>query len=320
MRVGIDLGTANITVAIEKRGVILREPAVMAINKKNSKIMYIGESAREMLGKTNPEIKAIYPLQNGVIADYQATELLLKHFLNRVCGKIKLAKPSVVMSVPVKLTSIEERALKEASISAGAQSTHLIPSPMAIALGADLPVDKPVGTMVIDIGAGSTDIAVISLGGIVCSSSIKTGGRKMDDSIIRYVRKVYNLIIGQQTAEDIKIRIGSAIQSDNPMSMEVKGRDIIDSIPKSITLSDDELREPIEESLKAIKECIKKVFEKTPPELIADIIDNGIVLAGGGALLKGLEERFTREMGVHFYIPDDSLTCVARGTILAKIQ
>ncbi len=320
MRVGIDLGTANITVAVEKRGVILREPTVLAINKKNSKIMYIGETAREMLGKTNPEIKAIYPLQNGVIADYQATELLLKHFLNRVCGKIKLVKPSVVMSVPVKLTSIEERALKEATISAGAQSAHLIPSPMAVALGADLPVDKPVGTMVIDIGAGSTDIAVISLGGIVCSSSIKTGGRKMDDSIIRYVRKVYNLIIGQQTAEDIKISIGSAIQSDNPMSMEVKGRDIIDSMPKSITLSDDELREPIEESLKSIKESIKKVFEKTPPELIADIIDNGIVLAGGGALLKGLEERFTREMGVHFYIPDDSLTCVARGTILAKIQ
>ncbi|MEQ8226173.1 MAG: rod shape-determining protein, partial [Candidatus Eremiobacterota bacterium] len=166
MRVGIDLGTANITVAVEKRGVILREPTVLAINKKNSKIMYIGETAREMLGKTNPEIKAIYPLQNGVIADYQATELLLKHFLNRVCGKIKLVKPSVVMSVPVKLTSIEERALKEATISAGAQSTHLIPSPMAVALGADLPVDKPVGTMVIDIGAGSTDIAVISLGGI----------------------------------------------------------------------------------------------------------------------------------------------------------
>ncbi|HPZ08571.1 MAG TPA: rod shape-determining protein [Candidatus Eremiobacteraeota bacterium] len=319
MRIGIDIGTSHVAVAIEKRGILFREPSVLAISKKNNKVMCVGENAKEMLGKTNPDIGAIYPLKEGVIADYQATEFMLKYFLNKVCGKIKLVKPFVILSVPVKLTSIEERALEEAALAAGAQKVHLIPSPLAAALGAELSIHKPAGHMVVDIGAGTTDIAVISLGDIVCSESLRSGGNKMDEAIKRYVRKIYNLIIGDQAAEEIKIKISSAVPMDTSMSMEVKGRDLIDSLPKSITLTDEEIKEPVEESLKVILEGIKKVFEKTPPELISDIIDNGVLLTGGGGLLRGLDERLTRDIGVCFYIPEDSINCVAKGTVLARI-
>lgn len=318
MKIGIDLGTTSVVVALENRGVILREASVLALDKKSDKILYIGEKAREMLGKTGNDITAIYPLKDGVIADYDATVIILKYYLNKVYGKIRLFKPDIVLNIPAKITSIEERALKEAALTAGAGEVYLVPSPIAGALGAGLSIKDPVGNMVVDIGSGTTDIAIISMGDIVFGDSLRIGGYKIDESIIRYVRKVYNLIIGEQTAEEIKIKIGSAVQTDSSLSLEVKGRDLIDGVPKTITLTDEEVRGPIDEFIKTAINGIKRIFEKTPPELIADIIDNGVMLIGGGSLLRGLEERLNREFGICFHIAQDSIDCVARGTIMVK--
>jgi len=318
MRIGIDPGSANTVVAVENRGIIFREPSVMAVNEKSKKIVATGEKAREILGKPDLEVSALYPIKDGVIADYEATEILLAYFLKK-CVKLRMFKPLVVLSVPSRITVIEERAIKEAALSAGARDVILAKVPLLAALGADLPVDKPAGHMVIDMGAGITDIGIISLGNIIYNRPVRTGGNKMDEAIIRYVRRVYNLVIGKYTAEEIKKKIGSAIPLDSSLSMEVKGLDLISSLPKSVTLTDEELRGPLEEFLGVLLEEIKRFLEKTPPELVADVIDNGILLTGGGSLLRGLEDRLSREIGVSIYIPEDSMDCVAKGTLLVKI-
>ncbi len=318
MRIGIDPGSANTVVAVENRGIIFREPSFMAVNEKSKKIVATGEKAREILGKTDSEVVALYPIKDGVIADYEATEILLAYFLKK-CVKLRMFKPLVVLSVPSRITVIEERAIKEAALSAGARDVLVAKVPLLAALGADLPVDKPAGHMVIDIGAGITDIGIISLGNLIYNRTVRTGGNKMDEAIIRYVRRVYNLVIGNYTAEEIKKKIGSAIPLDTSLSMEVKGLDLISSLPKSVTLTDEELRGPLEEFLGVLLEEIKRFLEKTPPELVADVIDNGILLTGGGSLLRGLEDRLSREIGVSIYIPEDSMDCVAKGTLLVKI-
>jgi len=318
MRIGIDAGSASTVVAVENRGIIFREPSVLAVNKKSKKIVATGEKAREILGKTDLEVSALYPVNDGVIADYEATEILLAYFLKK-CIKLRMFKPLVVLSVPSRITVIEERAIKEAALSAGAREVILAKVPLLAALGADLPVDKPAGHMVIDMGAGITDIGIISLGNIIYNRPVRTGGNKMDEAIIRYVRRVYNLVIGKYTAEEIKKKIGSAIPLDSSLSMEVKGLDLISSLPKSVTLTDEEIRGPLEEFLGVLLEEIKRFLEKTPPELVADVIDNGILITGGGSLLRGLEDRLSREIGVSIYIPEDSMDCVAKGTLLVKI-
>ena len=318
MRVGIDLGSANIRAAVSGRDTIFHEPSLLAVDK-SKKVLAIGEKARELLSKTSGEAIAVYPLKDGVMADYDATEILLNYMLKKAGGKLRFFKPSVVMSVPAKITTIEERALKEAVLSAGAKEVSLFSVPFLAAVGADLPVEKPQGHMVIDIGAGTTEIGILSFGKIVHSTSLRTGGNSIDSIVVRYVRKVYNLIIGKYTAEQIKKDIGSAVPLDNSLSLEVKGRDLISSLPKSVTLTDEEIREPLEEFFSVIFDEIKVFLEKTPPELVGDVIDNGILLTGGGSLFRGLEDRLRKEIGVSIYIPEDSVESVVKGTLAVKI-
>ncbi|MDQ7824806.1 MAG: rod shape-determining protein [Candidatus Eremiobacteraeota bacterium] len=315
MYLGIDLGTASVLVFVKGRGIVLSEPSVVAIDKSTDKILAVGEQARQMLGKTPSNIVAIRPLRDGVIADYEVTEAMLKYFINRVCGKgWRLFRPHVMICVPAEVTSVEKRAVIEAALSAGAKRASLIEEPMAAAIGAGLNVDEPGGNMVVDIGGGTTDVAIISLGGIVVSESIRLAGNKMDEAIMRYIRKNYNLMIGERTAEDIKIQIGAACPLDEPLSMEMRGRDLINGLPKTITITSDELMEAIEEPVSGIVEAVKRVLERTPPELAADIIDGGILLTGGGALLRGIDRLISRATGMPVRIADDPVSCVAIGT------
>lgn len=318
-RIGVDLGTATVLVYIEGKGIVIREPSVVALDKTTKKLLAIGEQAREMLGRTPSNIIAVRPLKDGVIADYDATEQMLKHFISQVCGKFSLRKPVVVISVPAEITSVEERAVIEAALSAGAKRAVLIEEPKAAAIGAGLPIDEASGNMVVDIGGGTTDIAVISLGGMVVSESLRIGGNKMDEAIVRYIRRNYNLMIGERTAEEIKIKIGSVIPPKEPLTMTIKGRDLIDGLPKVVTINDAEIREPLAEPVMNIIEGIKRVLEKTPPELISDIIDKGIVLTGGGSLLRGLDELLKEVIGLKTVIADDPLCCVAIGAGKASL-
>lgn len=319
MHIGIDLGTASVLVYLKGKGIVLREPSVVAIDKNDDKILAVGEQARLMLGKTPANIVAIRPLRDGVIADYEVTEAMLKYFINRVCGKRRLFRPSVMICVPAEVTSVEKRAVVEAALSAGARRAFLIEEPMAAAIGAGLPVDEAGGNMVVDIGGGTSDVAVISLGGIVVSESIRVAGNKMDEAIVRYIRKTYNLMIGERTAEEIKIKIGSAYPQDEPLSMEIRGRDLINGLPKTLIINSEEIREAMEEPLLAIVDAVKAVLEKTPPELAADIIDRGIVLTGGGALLRGLDMLLSKATGMSVRLADDPISCVAIGTGKAEI-
>ncbi|MFH0803440.1 MAG: rod shape-determining protein [bacterium] len=319
MHIGIDLGTASVLVYLKGKGIVLREPSVVAIDKNDDKILAVGEQARLMLGKTPANIVAIRPLRDGVIADYEVTEAMLKYFINRVCGKRRLFRPSVMICVPAEVTSVEKRAVVEAAISAGAKRAFLIEEPMAAAIGAGLSVDEAGGNMVVDIGGGTSDVAVISLGGIVVSESIRVAGNKMDEAIVRYIRKTYNLMIGERTAEEIKIKIGSAYPQDEPLSMEIRGRDLINGLPKTLIINSEEIRGAMEEPLLAIVDAVKAVLEKTPPELAADIIDRGIVMTGGGALLRGLDMLLSKATGMSVRLADDPISCVAIGTGKAEI-
>ena len=314
MDIGVDLGTANVLVYIKGKGVVLREPSVVAIDRDSNKVLAIGEEARKMLGRTPGNIVAIRPLREGVIADYDTTESMLRHFIEKVAGRSFIFKPRIMVCIPSGVTTVEKRAVLEAAVQAGARKTYLIEEPLAAALGAGLDISEPYGAMVVDIGGGTTDVAVISLGGIVASESLRIGGDKFDDAIVRYVKKEYNMMIGERTAEEIKMNICTAIRGRREGSMEVRGRDLLSGLPKTVRMSAVETGEALNEPVEAIVQCVKAVLETTPPELAADIMDRGIVMTGGGALLYALDELIQKETGIPTYLAEDPLSCVALGT------
>jgi rod shape-determining protein MreB len=311
---GIDLGTATVLVYIKNKGVILKEPSVVAIDKTNNKVLAVGEEARKMIGRTPGNIVAIRPLRDGVISDYDITEKMLKHFINKACGNRRISAPRIIVCVPCEATEVEKRAVKDAAANAGSRKISLIEEPLAAAIGAGLDITKPNGHMIIDIGGGTTDIAVISLGGMVVRQSIKVAGDKFDEAIIRYIRKKHKLMIGERTAEDLKINIGSAFPRDGEISMDIRGRDLISGLPKNVTITSEEMRDALKEPVMAIAECTHSVLEKTPPELAADIMEKGIVMTGGGALLNGLDRLIESVTKVPVCVAEDAVSCVAIGT------
>ena len=312
--IGIDLGTANILVTVKGKGIILREPSVIAIEAKPGKILATGVEAKEMLGRTPKEINAIRPLKDGVIADFTATKLLLKNILERVCKRYNAIRPRVLVGVPSGITEVEERAVEEAIIHAGAREVYLIEEPMAAAIGAGIEIEEPSGNIIVDIGGGTTEVAVISLGGIVISNSIRVAGDELDEDIINYVKKELNLAIGDVTAEQIKKQIGCAMPLMTQMSMKIKGRDLSDGLPRTVDITSDQVEEAMKESIEKIVEVVKMTLEKTPPELASDIMEKGIVLAGGGALIQNLDKLISLETGMPVYIADEPLDCVVMGT------
>jgi rod shape-determining protein MreB and related proteins len=318
----IDLGTANTLVYVRGRGIICSEPSVVVVRRDNKKPIAVGLEAKEMVGKTPANIVTIRPMKDGVIADFDATEEMLKYFITKVHHRKSFISPRVIIGVPSGITQVEQRAVKDAAHASGAREVYLIEEPMAAALGVGLPVGEPFGNMIVDIGGGTTDVAIISLDGIVFSKAVRVGGDKMDEAIIAYVKRKYNLMIGDRTAEMIKIECGSAYPTEKIPPMEVKGRDLISGIPKAINVTEDEVREALQESVVLILDTIKVTLENTPPELAADIVDRGIVLAGGGALLKGLDILIREHTGVPVIVPDDPLTAVVRGcgAMLDKLE
>lgn len=314
--IGIDLGTASVLVFVKDQGIVLNEPSVVAIDKKTGQIFAVGEEARKMLGRTPGNIVAIRPLKEGVIADYESTERMLRYFIEKACGKSFFFKPRVMVCIPSGITGVEERAVREAAMQAGARQAYLIEEPMAAALGAGLEIADANGTMVIDIGGGTTDIAVLSLGGIVISKSLRIGGDKFDEAIIRHVRREHNMMIGERSAEELKITIGTAYPESSraKTTMSIRGRNLVTGLPKSIILSGKEVSEAIKEPIEAIIGGVREILEKTPPELVSDIIDKGVVLTGGGAMLHGLDELLTMETGLPIHLADDPIACVAIGT------
>ena len=311
---GIDLGTATVLVYAEGKGVILKEPSVVAINKNNNKILAVGEEARKMIGRTPGNIVAVRPLRDGVISDYNITERMLKEFIKKSYGKSKITAPKVMVCVPSQATEVEKRAVIDAARNSGAKKVHLIEEPLAAAIGAGLDITKPNGSMIVDIGGGTTDIAVISLGGVVVRSSIKVAGDSFDDAIIKFVRNKYRIMIGEKTAEELKINIGSAFKGSRNVSSNMKGRNLITGLPDEITISSDEIYEALKESVSLIVESVKVVLEKTPPELAADIIEKGILMTGGGSLLYGLDKLIEHETRVSVEIANNSVEAVAEGT------
>ena len=311
---GIDLGTATVLVYIKGKGVILKEPSVVAIDKTNNKVRAVGEEARQMIGRTPGNIVAIRPLRDGVISDYDITETMLKHFIRKACGKRRISAPRVMVCIPCQATEVEKRAVKDAAVNAGAKKVFLIEEPLAAAIGANLDITEASGSMVIDIGGGTTDIAVISLGGIVVRSSIKIAGDKFDEAIIRYIRKKHKLMIGERTAEDLKVNIGSAYKRDKEVTMEIRGRDLVSGLPKNINVSSEEMREALKETVNDIAECTHSVLERTPPELAADIADKGIIMTGGGSLLYGLDKLIADVTKVPVRVAENAVSCVALGT------
>ena len=310
----VDLGTANTLVYVRGRGVVLNEPSVVAINKDTGSILAVGTEAKRMIGRTPGNIVAIRPLKDGVIADFETTERMLRYFIQKVHKSRRMAKPRIVVCVPSGITGVEQRAVKDAGYQAGARKVYIIEEPMAAAIGAGLPVHEPTGNMVVDIGGGTTEVAVISLGGIVTAQSIRVGGDELDNSIISYVKKEYSLLLGDRTAEDIKMAIGSAFPIPDEPRAEIRGRDLVTGLPKTIVVSAEEIRKAIEEPVNAIVDAVKTTLDKCPPELAGDIMDRGIVLTGGGALLKGLDERLKDETGMPIHITDNPLHSVAIGS------
>ena len=309
----IDLGTANTLVYAKGRGVVIREPSMVAVEKHTQKIQAVGSEAKEMLGKTPANIVAIRPMKDGVIADFEITEKMLEYFIRKTRGGGHFLKPRIVIGVPSEITQVERRAVKDAALRARASEVFLIEQAMAAAIGAELPITEAGGNMIVDIGGGTTDVAVISLSGIVISRSIRTASNEMDEAIIQYIKKKYNLLIGERTAEQIKINIGSAYPLDESLEMEIKGRDLSHGIPKTITINDNEIREALEGVVHTIVEAVKNTLEKTPPELSADIVDRGVILSGGGSLLKNLDKRLREETSLPVFIADDPLSSVALG-------
>jgi rod shape-determining protein MreB len=309
----VDLGTANTLVYVRGRGIVLSEPSVVAIDQRTGEVHAVGVEAKRMLGRTPGTISAIRPLKDGVIADFDVTEQMLRHFIQKV-HQHRFAHPRVVVCVPSGVTGVEKRAVEEATLSAGARQAYLIEEPMAAAIGAGLPVAEPTGNMIVDVGGGTTEVAVISLGGIVVSQSLRVGGDEMDEAIINHIKREYKLLIGQQTAEEIKLEIGSAYDMREELQAEVRGRDMLTGLPKTVVLSSEEVRRALEEPVQQIVEAIKSTLDKTPPELAADIMDRGIVLAGGGALLSSFDERLRHETQMPVHLAESPLTCVAVGS------
>jgi rod shape-determining protein MreB len=313
--IAIDLGTINILVHDQGRGVVLQEPSVVAIREDDNRttIVEVGRAAREMYGRTPEIIEVMRPLRDGVIADYFVTEAMLRYFIDKVSGRFHLRRPVVMISVPYGVTSVERRAVKEAALAAGAREVHLIPEPLAAAIGAGLPVGTPTGNMVVDLGGGSTEAAVVSMNGIVCAESVRVGGVHLDDAIISYIRKKYHLVIGEPTAEEIKIKIGAARELAEELEMDVQGRDQIAGLPKTITVKTSEVVEAISEPMAAINNVVRAVLARTPPELASDIIDRGMALTGGGALLREIDILLTQIAGVPAYVADNPIACTALG-------
>ncbi len=312
-QIGIDLGTVNVLVYVRGKGIVLQEPSVVAISVRDNRIVAVGKDAAEMIGRVPESIEVARPVRDGVIADYVVTEAMLRHFIRRVVGRNPILRPQIMMSTPKGVTSVERRAVYDAAIQAGAKEAYLIPEPLAAALGAGLPIHTPTGNMVVDIGGGTSEAAVVSMYDIVVWSSVRVGGLRIDQAIINYIRKKYNLIIGEQTAEEIKIQIGSALPLQEPLTLEVRGRDQVAGLPKTIVVSSDEITEAINEPLNAIVGAVRQTLEKTPPELAADIIDRGIVLTGGGAQLRHMDQLLIRETGVPCFVAENPIACVAIG-------
>lgn len=312
--VGIDLGTANVLVYIKGKGIVLNEPSVVAINNDTDEILAVGEEARQMLGRTPANIVAVRPLRDGVISDYDITERMLKYFIRKTCGTGRFFKPKIMVCVPSGVTEVEKRAVREAATQAGGKDVYLMEEPVAAAIGAGIDISKPDGIMVIDIGGGTTDIAVISLGGIVASTSVKIAGDKFDEAIIKYMRKNHKLYIGERTAEELKLTIGTAFPREETVTKECRGRDLVTGLPKSVDVTSEEMMDALEEPLYAISEAVHNVLERTPPELAADISNSGIIITGGGALLYGIDKRIEERTGIKVIIAEDPKSCVAIGT------
>jgi len=311
--IGIDLGTANILVTLKGKGIVLKEPSVVAIDRKTGNILATGYEAKEMLGRTPEEIKAIRPMKDGVIADFTGTQLMLRNIVTKVCQRYNIGRPRVVVGVPSGITEVEERAVEEAVLYAGAREVYLIEEPMAAAIGSNMDVAEPSGNIVVDIGGGTTEVAVISLGGIVVSNSIRIAGDELDEDIVNYVKREMNVAIGETTAEDIKIEIGCAMPLMTELSKEVKGRDLATGLPKTVYITSSQVQEAMQESIAKIVDIVKNTLEKTPPELASDIMEKGIILAGGGALIKNLDKLLSYQTGMPVLIADNPLDCVARG-------
>lgn len=314
--IGIDLGTASVLVFKKGEGIVLHEPSVVAIDKNTNKVIAVGEEARQMLGRTPGYILAVRPLREGVIADYDTTEKMLTHFVRKVMGRKMFFKPRVIVCIPTGATDVEERAVRQATMASGAKQAYIIEEPLAAALGADINISEATGNMVVDIGGGTSDIAVLSLGGVVCNTSLRVGGDKLDEALIRYVRKEYKLMIGDRTAEEIKMKIGTAyITEENKDNyIEVRGRDLVSGLPKTVNMNSQESWIAMEEPILSVIDAVKKVLEITPPELAADIVNNGIVMTGGGALLDGLDILLSKETQLPVHVADEAVSCVALGT------
>lgn len=312
--IGIDLGTATVLVYVGGKGIVLREPSVVAIDKNTGKLIAVGEEARRMLGRTPGNIVAIRPLKEGVIADYETTEKMLRYFIQKAVGRSLFSRHRIMVCVPTGITSVEERAVRQAALNAGGKEAYVIEEPLAAALGAGVDISEPSGSMVVDIGGGTTDVAVLSLGGIVCSTSLRVGGDKFDEAIVRFVRREFNLMIGERMAEELKISIGTAFPPEETESMEIRGRDLVTGLPKTVAVTNWQVMEAIKEPLEAVVGAVKEVLEKTPPELAADIVDKGIVMTGGGSLLRGLDRLLSEETGLPVYVAEDAVSCVALGT------
>jgi len=311
---GIDLGTANTLVHVKGKGIVLREPSVVAIKRENGEVLAVGADAKRMIGRTPGNIIAVRPMKDGVIADFDVTQAMLKYFIRKAMNTKSFVRPRVVVGVPSGVTEVEKRAVIDAAQQAGAREAYLIEEPMAAAIGAGLPVEEATGNMVVDIGGGTTEIAVISLGGIVTSRSIRIGGDEMDTSIVQYIKRMYNLLIGERTAEEIKIKIGSALILGADGTMDIRGRDLVSGLPKTLTIKASEVREALSEPVQKIVDAVKSTLEKTPPELAADVMDHGIMMTGGGALLNNLDKLLSRETGMPVLVSEDALSCVGEGT------
>lgn len=318
-RIGIDLGTTYTLVYLPKRGVVINEPSVVAVSMDDNKVLAVGHEAKDMLGRTPDTIIALKPLKDGVIADYRTTEAIIRYFINKTLGKVRIFRPEVMVAVPAGISSNERRAVIEATIAAGAKAAYIIKEPVAAAIGANIPISSATGHMVVDIGGGTSEMAVISLGGVVSSTSVRIGGNKLDLAILEYIRKKYGLVIGERTAEEMKIKVGSALylDDDSVLTMEINGRDAVSGLPKTMEINSNDVTAAISSELEIILNTAKKILQQTPPELVADIIDKGIVLTGGTSLLRNIDQLFSRALGVSAYVADDPLLCVAKGTGIA---
>ncbi len=313
--IGIDLGTANTLVFVRDHGIVLREPSVVAIQSGTNKVLAVGEEAKRMLGRTPGTIQAIRPMKDGVIADFEITEAMLRYFISKVVGNRRFRiRPRVIVAVPSGITEVERRAVKDSATHAGARKVYLIEEPMAAAIGVGLPVQEPAGNMIVDIGGGTTEVALISLAGIVLSRSVRVAGDELDEAIIQYMKRAYNLMIGERMAEDIKCKIGSAYPLEQELTMEVKGRDLVAGLPKTLTITSEEVREALQEPISTIVESVRVTLERCPPELAADLVDRGIMMAGGGALIRGLDKLLAEETGLPVHVSEDPLSAVAMGT------